>query len=163
MKNKKALLLTNVISFFLKLFSTDELFKPRINIFWESYFFPRNNNFLFLILINLYEFVFKCRTFVCPYLKGVNLHGCGLCYDFGDDEYKCNNNTLFKVFMGVQVGIRVNDGNQNFIGEYQWFDLTSLKGCIGLYCGNDMYGDITFELDVWIMEQDAWMDSVNEN
>ncbi|KAK6781229.1 hypothetical protein RDI58_023413 [Solanum bulbocastanum] len=39
--------------------------------------------------------------------------------------------------------------------EYQWFGLTSLKGCVGLYGGDDMYGDITLGLDVWIMEQDG--------
>uniref|UniRef100_M1D8D5 F-box associated domain-containing protein n=1 Tax=Solanum tuberosum TaxID=4113 RepID=M1D8D5_SOLTU len=41
-----------------------------------------------------------------------------------------------------------------FVSAYQLFRLTSLKGCVGLYGG--LYGDITFGLDVWIMEQGGW-------
>ncbi|KAG5588514.1 hypothetical protein H5410_048948, partial [Solanum commersonii] len=40
------------------------------------------------------------------------------------------------------------------VSAYQLFHLTSLKGCVGLYGG--LYGDITFGLDVWIIEQGGW-------
>ncbi|KAK4707147.1 hypothetical protein R3W88_033286 [Solanum pinnatisectum] len=44
-----------------------------------------------------------------------------------------------------------------FVSAYQLFYLTSLKGCVGLYGGfTGLYGDITFGLDVWIMEQGGW-------
>ncbi|KAM3249671.1 hypothetical protein P3L10_011441 [Capsicum annuum] len=50
----------------------------------------------------------------------------------------------------------------DFIGAYQSYRLTCLKGCVGLYGGRGLYhdryffGDGNYELDVWIMEQDGW-------
>ncbi|KAK4732804.1 hypothetical protein R3W88_025792 [Solanum pinnatisectum] len=152
------------------------------------------------------------RIFVCPYSKGMTPHGCGLCYDSGDDECKViliytsfyvvyyikrnkwikktnvlskriekvvNGVTLYPkhwsavlglvsleilnhfvntyrtiIYFDVKTDELKEFSKPYFVSAYQLFRLTSLKGCVGLYGG--LYGDITFGLDVWIMEQGGW-------
>ncbi|OIT30471.1 hypothetical protein A4A49_54468 [Nicotiana attenuata] len=104
----------------------------------------------------------ECQTIACPYLNGMTPHGCGLCYDPSDDDYKVI--FIFKSFYAVYYVKRnywrkktysfsreARDLDAKSCND-ELFRLTSLEGRVGLYGGNSR----SKELDIWIMEQDGW-------
>ncbi|XP_075086054.1 F-box/kelch-repeat protein At3g23880-like [Nicotiana tabacum] len=74
----------------------------------------------------------ECQTIACPYLNGMTPHGCGLCYDPSDDDYKVI--LIFKSFYAVYY-VKRNYWRKktiSFSEEVRDLDAKSCECCSGI-------------------------------
>ncbi|KAG5629546.1 hypothetical protein H5410_001263 [Solanum commersonii] len=163
-------------------FEFRDLKNPQIAIGKQEFPLKRFRNPIVMCLCDCLENKnFHYRTFLCPFLNGMTLHGCGLCYDSGDDDYKViliykscyaiyhvKRNRWTKKTIVVNL-VRARD-HEIVMRVITYYDVKSdelkelqipyyisgqgvrLTSLKGCVC---LYG-IRRDLDVWIMEQDGW-------
>ncbi|KAG5588511.1 hypothetical protein H5410_048945 [Solanum commersonii] len=120
-----------------------------------------------------YPYINKYRTFLCPFFNGMTPHGCGLCYDSDDDDYKViliyksfyavyhvkrNRWTKKTIFLNL---VHYHEMSQECsrgisVNGYVFWSLDSIIDQVVFHGSTITYYDVKRKLDVWIKEQDGW-------